>query len=245
VGVLDIAVRDAQLIEPCRPLLDLLAAGQSEGDVVKADAVLSERLDRRGGLVLVQPDRTTCINPPFAWNHGDIPPEIANTWLGLAGPGIRNLGETSSVWTDHTDVRPTILTLLGLRDTYLGDGRAILEVLQPGAVPATVQAHRETLLRLGAAYKQLNAPFGDLGRASLMISTRALTGGSPTDDSAYTATQAQLTGWANERDQIAGAIAQLLSDAQSGDHAVDEGQAKALIAQADALVGQVQAASQR
>jgi hypothetical protein len=188
---------------------------------------------------------TTCINPAFAWNHGDIQPEIASTWLGLAGPGIRNLGETSSVWTDHTDVRPTLLTVLGLRDSYLSDGRAILEVLHPDSVPETVQAHRQTLLRLGAAYKQLNAPFGDLGKASLAISTRALTGGSPADDSAYEATQAQLTGWADQRDQIAGAIAQVLSDAQSGKQEVNENQAKSLITQADALVAQVEAASAR
>jgi hypothetical protein len=186
---------------------------------------------------------TTCINPAFAWNHGDIQPEIASTWLGLAGPGVRNLGETSSVWTDHTDVRPTLLTLLGLRDSYLSDGRAILEVMHPGAVPSTVQAHRETLLRLGAAYKQLDAPFGDLGKASLAVSTRALTGGSPADDSAYEATQAQLTGWAGQRDQIAAAIAQLLSDAQTGAHSVNESQAKSLISQADALVAQVKAAA--
>ena len=41
----------------------------------------------------------TCINPAFAWNHGDIQPEIANTWLGFVGPGIRNLGQTGDVWT--------------------------------------------------------------------------------------------------------------------------------------------------
>src|SRR6266700_165402 len=42
----------------------------------------------------------------FAWNHGDIQDEIASTWVGYVGPGVRNLG-TSDVWTDHTDVRPT------------------------------------------------------------------------------------------------------------------------------------------
>ena len=49
----------------------------------------------------------------FAWNHGDIQDEIASTWVGYVGPGVRNLG-TSDVWTDHTDVRPTMLTLLGI-----------------------------------------------------------------------------------------------------------------------------------
>jgi hypothetical protein len=49
----------------------------------------------------------TCINPSFAWNHGDIQPEIAQTWLGFVGPGVRKIGR-SDIWTDHTDVRPTI-----------------------------------------------------------------------------------------------------------------------------------------
>ena len=60
----------------------------------------------------------------FAWNHGDIQDEIASTWVGYVGPGVRNLG-TSDVWTDHTDVRPTMLTLLGLHDDYIQDGRAV------------------------------------------------------------------------------------------------------------------------
>src|SRR5262249_24632345 len=100
----------------------------------------------------------TCINPAFAWNHGDIQPEIANTWLGFAGPGIRTLGETDDVWTDHADVRPTMLTLLGLQDDYRHDGRAILETLRPEDVPEALRAHHETLLRLGAALKRIDAP---------------------------------------------------------------------------------------
>jgi hypothetical protein len=34
----------------------------------------------------------TCINPAFAWNHGDIQPEIATTWLGFVGPGVNPVG---------------------------------------------------------------------------------------------------------------------------------------------------------
>jgi hypothetical protein len=188
---------------------------------------------------------TTCVSPVSAWNHGDYQPEIATTWLGLAGPGVRRLGETSSVWTDHTDVRPTMLTLLGLRDSYESDGRAILEVLDPAAGPATLQAHHETLVRLGAAYKQLDAPFGALAMSSLAISTRAVTGGSATDDSAYRATQARLGGLADQRDRIAAAISRVLSDAQSGGRAVDEVQAQSLISQADSLVAQVEAAARQ
>ncbi len=27
-----------------------------------------------------------CVLPGFAWNHGDVQDEIANTWVGMAGP---------------------------------------------------------------------------------------------------------------------------------------------------------------
>jgi hypothetical protein len=30
----------------------------------------------------------TCINPAFAWNHGDIQQEIGQTWVGFVGPGV-------------------------------------------------------------------------------------------------------------------------------------------------------------
>jgi hypothetical protein len=185
----------------------------------------------------------TCPNPAYAWNHGDIQPEIANTWLGFVGPGINHLGETGEVWTDHTDVRPTMLSVLGLTDDYAHDGRSILQVLHPADVPSTLQAHRETLLRLEAAYKQLNAPFGQLGMDSLAVATRGVTSGSATDDSKFTATQQQLATWLSERDDLAGRINAQIEGAEFGGRAVDERQAKALTDQADALVAQVQQAA--
>jgi len=46
-----------------------------------------------------------------AWNHGDFQREITHTWLGLAGPGVREQGRTGKIFSDHTDIRPTIMTL--------------------------------------------------------------------------------------------------------------------------------------
>lgn len=62
------------------------------------------------------------VNPCFAWNHGDDNPEIARTWVGYVGPTVKNLGETRSIWTDHADVRSTMLETLGLADDYMDDG---------------------------------------------------------------------------------------------------------------------------
>jgi hypothetical protein len=55
-------------------------------------------------------------NGGFAWNHGGVAPEINNTWLGLVGPGVKVKGVDEDVWSDHADVRPTMLVLLGLQD---------------------------------------------------------------------------------------------------------------------------------
>jgi hypothetical protein len=80
-----------------------------------------------------------------SWNHGDIQPEIGRTFIGIAGPGVRNLRVTSSFFSDHVDVRPTLLFLSGLKDDYQHDGRVILETIDPSALPELLQS--KTLLR--------------------------------------------------------------------------------------------------
>ena len=177
----------------------------------------------------------TCINPLFAWNHGDIQPEIAQTWLGFVGPGVRAMG-TSDLWTDHTDVRPTMLTLLGLEEVYVHDGRSIVEPLYDWAVPQTLRAHRETLLRLAAVYKQLNAAFGQFATDMLTASTGALTSGSAADDHVYAQTESAIADLTSERDALAAQMKTLLNAAAFGGQAIDEQQAKQLIAQAEHLL---------
>src|SRR5256886_13356529 len=73
------------------------------------------------------PDRATTTQS-FAWNHGDIQDEIASTWVGYVGPGVATQ-RASAVWSDHTDVRPTMLGLVGLADDYGHDGRVVTQGL--------------------------------------------------------------------------------------------------------------------
>ncbi len=186
------------------------------------------------------PAACASIPPPssqtFAWNHGDIQDEIASTWVGYVGPGVRNMGDVSNVWTDHADVRPTMLTLLGLEDDYVQDGRALVEPLFDWAVPQTLIAHRETLLRLGAAYKQLNAPFGEFSLETLKASTKALTSGSASDDTTYTSIEGQIQSLTTQRDTLAGQIKAALNSAAFGGKALNEQQAKGYIGQAQSLI---------
>ncbi|MGA9722119.1 MAG: hypothetical protein WBQ86_06685 [Candidatus Binatus sp.] len=176
-----------------------------------------------------------CIDNGFAWNHGDIQPEIATTWLGMVGPGVNQLGQTSAFFSDHTDVRPTMLTLLGLQDDYTHDGRVIVEAINKSALPSSLKAHNATLLSLGAAYKQINAPFGQLGMDSLKVSTFALSSSDPTT---YLTLEQQIQEWTMERDSIAGQMKAMLEGAAFGGQAIDETQAKSLITEADSLVSQ-------
>jgi hypothetical protein len=183
---------------------------------------------------------TTPPTSTFAWNHGGNQPEIATTWLGIVGPGVRHLRDDDT-WADHTDGRPTMLSLVGLEDTYIHDGRVLIDQLHDWAVPQTLRAHRETLRRLGEVYKQLNAPFGAFGMDTLVASTRAIKSGSALDDSTYTAIAAQIESLTVRRDALASEMRELLDGAAFGGKAINEHQAKHLIAQGKDLLAQAAA----
>src|SRR2546423_683738 len=101
-----------------------------------------------------------CIDYHFAWSHGDIQSVIATTWMGMVGPGVQKSGVDPSTWTDHANVRPTMLSLLGLHDDYTHDGHVIIQALTTKATPQTPIAHRETVRRLSNVYEHVNAPLG-------------------------------------------------------------------------------------
>jgi hypothetical protein len=184
--------------------------------------------------------RATCVaeNPSEAWNHGTINPDINTTWLGLVGPGVRHIGADGAVWSDHTDIRPTMLELLGLHDRYQDQGRVLFEVLARNALPSAVASDQQALVDLAAAYKQIQAPVGPLAMATLKISTRALASGSTASDSTYTSLEARLTRIGNERDALAGRMLNALTGAEFASTPVPASQAQALVRQADALLAQ-------
>jgi hypothetical protein len=180
-------------------------------------------------------------NPSFMWNHGDIQPEIARDWLGFVGPGVATNGANTGVvsFSDHTDLRPTMLALLGLHDDYQSDGRVLIEMLNSNVLPASLTKHQETLLRLGQTYKDVNAPFGQLGMDTLTISTTALTTGDSNDDSVYTSLESKLSNWKQTRNAIASNMKQMLEDTAFNNTTLNNAQAEALIVQASALLRDV------
>jgi hypothetical protein len=176
-----------------------------------------------------------------AWNHGGIQPEIANIWLGMVGPGVQNQeGEDSAAiaFSDHTDVRPTVLALLGLHDDYSHDGRVLFEAFNPAALPDAVRGDLDNLVRLGRAYKQINAPFGELAQQTLKISTAALVSNAPSD-AVYTALENKLAGWRERRDVLAVQMQGILEGAAFGGTVVSDNNVEGLIGKAEALLGEV------
>lgn len=155
------------------------------------------------------------LGPSFAWNHGDVSPDINTTWLGMVGPGVKHLGVNSTVWADHTDTRPTMMELLGLRDDYQHDGRVLFEILQPEALPPAVRQNLGALIALAQIYKQINAPVGALGLTTLQISTQALESNSA-GDATYIQLEGQLTSITQLRNALASQILNILEAAAFG-----------------------------
>jgi hypothetical protein len=186
---------------------------------------------------------TSCVSEPAgqdAWNHGDVAPEINTTFLGLVGPGVRNLGLNGSIWSDHTDIQPTMMELLGLHDDYTPDGRVLAEVLSPGALSDPQRDSYQTLVRLGKAYTAINAPVGPFGLDTLAASTRALESSSP-GDATYTAIEARLGGLGKQRDAIVAAMKDELYGAAFGGQSVNRGEADALVESARDLLASASA----
>ncbi|HMK22373.1 MAG TPA: hypothetical protein VK466_08550 [Terriglobales bacterium] len=181
---------------------------------------------------------TPVEGPGFAWNHGGIQNEIAQTWLGLVGPGVLHQPQAPIAFSDHADIRPTMLALLGLKDDYIHDGRVLVEALKPSAVPSPLTVHPLTLVALGQVYKQINAPFGQLGRASLTVSTAALASNSD-GDRFYTNLEDRIADWQARRDVVAGQMRSLLEGAAFGGQSISELQALTLILRGEALLAEV------
>ncbi|MBV9558457.1 MAG: hypothetical protein JO254_15415 [Pseudolabrys sp.] len=172
--------------------------------------------------------------PSFVWNHGDFQNDITHTWLGIVGPGVQQNGEFGAVFSDHTDIRPTILALTKLKDDYAHDGRVLFEVLSERALPDSLRDHRNTLARLAEAYKQINAPRGELGRRTLTgMSTRAL---GASNAAIYSRLENRLANITEQRNGLAAQMIAMLEAAAFDNKAIDERLAKNLIDQANDLL---------
>ncbi len=128
---------------------------------------------------------------------------------------MQQLGVDNSVWSDHTDIRPTMLELLGLKDDYSHDGRVLFEAINDSALPQVIRQNRSFFTQLAQVYKQINAAVGDFGLSTLQISTKALESNAP-NDSTYTSLENLLRSLNVARDALAGQIIAVLEAAEFG-----------------------------
>jgi hypothetical protein len=177
-----------------------------------------------------------CEAPGFAWNHGDFQKQITQTWVAFAGPGVKTLGRHDDQFTDHADVRPTLMALLGLKDDYVHEGRVVAEWIQRNALPDGIEDRQEDFIELARIYKQLNAPKGQLGRASLVWSNRSIT----STDKIYAGYLKKIGDITAERDDLAGQIKTVLNNAAFHGQPVSEGNEDRLGRRAKELIDRVQ-----
>ncbi len=185
---------------------------------------------------------TDCVTqvPGFAWNHGDEQAQITTIWLGMVGAGVDQAGVDSVTWSDHTDVRPTMLTLLGLKDDYQHEGRALTEKFTGWAQPSAVKKSGN-FVALAQILKQINAPLGPLGVASVHASTVAMESGDANSDALYTSIESQLSSFTDQRDALVAQILPLLEAAELNGTPIPDATANSLIQQGQALLASVEA----
>jgi hypothetical protein len=104
-------------------------------------------------------------------------------------------------------------------------------------LPAPIANNLAAYESLAGAYKQLTAPFGTTGTASLMLSTKAVAG---TDPTAYAAYEANMTAFIGSRDALTTQIKTLIDNAMFHGGPFDADTANTLASQAIALTAQMQ-----
>jgi hypothetical protein len=115
---------------------------------------------------------------------------------------------------------------------YQSQGRVLAENLHGWALPDGVGDSGDEFVELARAYKRINAPVGELGLASLKISTAALAG----DDATYNRLENQLQLITAFRDALAARMLERLEDAEFHGQRIGGGEERALVSQADELV---------
>jgi hypothetical protein len=184
------------------------------------------------------PDFSDCVYeaPAYAWNHGGFQSRIATTWLGMVGPGVKTMGTDTATWTDHVDIRPTMLELAHLSDDYQHDGRVISEELESSVLPVNIETNLAAFQELGAVYKQLTAPFGEVGVDSLVYATPNVT---TTDPNAHAAYLSTIQAFTSQRNTLAASIRSYLENAEFSSGPFDSHTAHSFVASAKALINQM------
>jgi hypothetical protein len=154
------------------------------------------------------------------------------SWFGLVGPGVRHLGLDNERFSDHADLRPSMLALLGLSDDYRHDGRVLIEKFDTSALPQAVAANSKTFIELADLYKTINAPLGLAARNSLSAATRAM----QSRDQTYAGFLAAMNAMTTKRNELAAEIKTHLDGAAFHNRPIETNRASSLLSAARALL---------
>ena len=152
-------------------------------------------------------------------------------------------GVDPTTWTDHTNVRPTMMALTGLKDDYEQDGHVLVQALTHQATPRGLEGppvgpDASSIGTLEQEDDLVNAPFGTFARSTLSASTFAL---ESTDDSVYNSVENQIQDLTTQRDALATQIGNELYDAAVNGRPIDPHLAQSQIDQAKDLIAQAAA----
>jgi hypothetical protein len=175
-------------------------------------------------------------NPNVPWSRGNAAPIAAEGWFAMSGPGVAHLGETADILSEHADLRPTMLALLGLTDSFVHDGVVLVDALQVAALPPELADGSDAYVALARAYKNLNTPLGQLGRDTLVLATQAIKGG----DAGYERYLDAIGAVTTARDALAHEIKTLLDGAAFAHRPLDPPNARTLIDRASTLINAVE-----
>ena len=130
--------------------------------------------------------------------------------------------------------------MLGLKDDYETDGRAVTQIANENALPVSLRVHHPSIQRLATVYKQLMASFGSFSMDTLVASTRGISSDTAGDQQ-YLDTKAAIDSLTNQRNALAAQIRTGLNQAQFANTKLSENQIKAWTAAGEALLGRADA----
>ena len=117
--------------------------------------------------------------------------------MGTAS-ALRIFRGVDNSWASETDTRPTMMALHGLHDDNAHEGRVLTELMDPSHLAPSLAS--SDYAQLANVYTQLEAPVGSFGLGTLTASTRALAGGSTTNDATYQQTEREIAALGSQRD---------------------------------------------
>jgi hypothetical protein len=113
--------------------------------------------------------------------------------------------------------------------------------MEQRALPPGIRRNRDNFVDLAEVYKQLNAPLGELGRASLVYANRSVTD----VDKAYARYLGKIADITSQRNSLAGDLKSVLDAAAFGNQPVDEDSEDGLRHRARALIDRVKDLAER